>query len=280
MQKTKKTFSKKWLPSRSPETEENRTKQSRTQNIISTNKLDSLRESHEISALQVPIAHGCSRVSLKPGGSCSLCPIPIPMESGPGPTSKPQRRRKWFLLLTFTLLLSTLLLLITIFTSSMSPRYYRLYRAPVEMKSVPRFVEPEMKVSRTSTDPIPRLAYLISGSSDSGKWKSWRHQLLVSNIIILLSYQIPPEIDALSILQISFSLVFFEFRGQNTIILRYSYFWIDQFKIAFWRCISFFITAQSTACWIDCSKGRISRIEKEMKSACLKVRTLLVCNKE
>lgn len=88
------------------------------------------------------------------------------MESGP--VSKPQKIRKWFLLLTFTLLLSTLLLLITILNSSTSLQY-KLYRAHVEKWSLPRFVESKVKVSRTSTDPIPRLAYLISGSSGSGK---------------------------------------------------------------------------------------------------------------
>ncbi|OWM87976.1 beta-glucuronosyltransferase GlcAT14B-like [Punica granatum] len=84
------------------------------------------------------------------------------------PIAKPSKRRKWFLLLTLTLLLSTLLLLITIFSSSTWSQY-KLHRVRVEKPPLPSFAESKLKVLPTSTDPIPRLAYLISGSRGSGQ---------------------------------------------------------------------------------------------------------------
>ncbi|KAL6226361.1 hypothetical protein ACLB2K_000323 [Fragaria x ananassa] len=79
-------------------------------------------------------------------------------------TSKTQKRKKWFLPLVLSLLLSTFLIFITVFTSSSSSAS-RLYKTHVR-NNVPHFVESnsKLKVSDTNKDPVPRLAYLISGS--------------------------------------------------------------------------------------------------------------------
>lgn len=79
-------------------------------------------------------------------------------------TSKTQKRKKWFLPLVLSLLLSTFLIFITVFTSSSSTAS-RLYKTHVR-NDVPHFVESnsKLKVSDTNKAPVPRLAYLISGS--------------------------------------------------------------------------------------------------------------------
>ncbi|XP_068344809.1 beta-glucuronosyltransferase GlcAT14B-like [Pyrus communis] len=81
-------------------------------------------------------------------------------------TNKPQKKKKWFLPLVLSLLLSTLLIFITVFTSSSasSSRFSR----PHVKNHLPHFVESKLKISETSKDPVPRLAYLISGSAGDG----------------------------------------------------------------------------------------------------------------
>ncbi|KAF4347792.1 beta-glucuronosyltransferase GlcAT14B [Cannabis sativa] len=81
--------------------------------------------------------------------------------------NKQQKKKKWFLPLVLSLLLSTLLVFITVFTS-FSSSSSKLYKTPVK-KEVPRFVESKLRISDTSKDPIPRLAYLISGSMGDGR---------------------------------------------------------------------------------------------------------------
>ncbi|BFG40076.1 hypothetical protein CerSpe_263500 [Prunus speciosa] len=82
-------------------------------------------------------------------------------------TNKPQKKKKWFLPLVLSLLLSTLLIFVTVFTSSSSSSS-RLYKTRVK-NELPHFVESKLKVSATSKDPVPRLAYLISGSMGDGE---------------------------------------------------------------------------------------------------------------
>ncbi|VVA10731.1 PREDICTED: beta-glucuronosyltransferase [Prunus dulcis] len=82
-------------------------------------------------------------------------------------TNKPQKKKNWFLPLVLSLLLSTLLIFITVFTSSRSSSS-RLYKTRVK-NELPHFVESKLKVSATSKDPVPRLAYLISGSMGDGE---------------------------------------------------------------------------------------------------------------
>ncbi|GLT26177.1 hypothetical protein SLA2020_012610 [Shorea laevis] len=85
-------------------------------------------------------------------------------------TNKPQqqpKKKSWLLILTFSLLLSTLLITITV-TSTSSLLYYA--RSSASGKNpVPEFVESKLHVAPTSPDPVPRLAYLISGSAGDGE---------------------------------------------------------------------------------------------------------------
>ncbi|GMI88603.1 GlcA transferase 14B [Hibiscus trionum] len=77
------------------------------------------------------------------------------------------KKKTWFLLLTFSLLLSTLLIIISLTsTSSTSLLNYTHSRKP--KPPLPQFVESKLHVAPTSLDPVPRLAYLISGSAGDG----------------------------------------------------------------------------------------------------------------
>ncbi|XP_048134227.1 beta-glucuronosyltransferase GlcAT14B-like isoform X2 [Rhodamnia argentea] len=83
--------------------------------------------------------------------------------------TKPHKKKKWFLLLVSALALSTLLVFFAVFTSSAASYPSRFFhRAHVE-RELPVFVETKLKVSATLDDPIPRLAYLISGSMGDGE---------------------------------------------------------------------------------------------------------------
>ncbi|XP_061358520.1 beta-glucuronosyltransferase GlcAT14B-like [Gastrolobium bilobum] len=81
-------------------------------------------------------------------------------------TSKKQKKKKWFLPLVFSLLISTLLILVSIFISSKSSS--QLYGIPL-IKEIPYFVESKLRVSPTSTNTVPRIVYLISGSVGDGE---------------------------------------------------------------------------------------------------------------
>ncbi|KAM2638910.1 hypothetical protein TB1_025521 [Malus domestica] len=81
-------------------------------------------------------------------------------------TNKPQKKKKWFLPLVVSLLLSTLLIFITVFTSSSSSS--AIFYRPRVKQHLPHFVESKLKISETSKNPVPRLAYLISGSVGDG----------------------------------------------------------------------------------------------------------------
>ncbi|TKY73188.1 Xylosyltransferase 1 [Spatholobus suberectus] len=75
-------------------------------------------------------------------------------------------KKKWFLPLVLSLLISTFLILVSVFVSSNSSSQRR--HSPVP-KEVPRFVESKLSVSPTSTNAVPRIAYLISGSMGDGE---------------------------------------------------------------------------------------------------------------
>ncbi|PON88987.1 Glycosyl transferase [Trema orientale] len=81
--------------------------------------------------------------------------------------NKQHKKKKWFLPLVLSLVLSTLLVFITVFTSSSSSSS-KLYKTQVK-NELPRFVESKLRISDTSKDPIPKLAYLISGSMGDGE---------------------------------------------------------------------------------------------------------------
>lgn len=80
-----------------------------------------------------------------------------------------QQRKKWFLPLVLSLLLLTLLILFSIFVSSDSSSLLYLYRTRGRVEE-PRFVESKLRVSSiSSSDSVPRIAYLISGSVGDGE---------------------------------------------------------------------------------------------------------------
>ncbi|TKY54871.1 Xylosyltransferase 1 [Spatholobus suberectus] len=80
-----------------------------------------------------------------------------------------QQKKKWFLPLVLSLLLSTLLIIFSIVVSSDSSSLLHFYRTRVRVDE-PRFVESKLRVSATSSsDSVPRIAYLISGSMGDGE---------------------------------------------------------------------------------------------------------------
>ncbi|XP_052729959.1 beta-glucuronosyltransferase GlcAT14B isoform X1 [Vigna angularis] len=80
-----------------------------------------------------------------------------------------QQRKKWFLPLVLSLLLLTLLILFSIFVSTDSSSLLYLYRTRGRVEE-PRFVESKLRVSSTSSsESVPRIAYLISGSVGDGE---------------------------------------------------------------------------------------------------------------
>lgn len=82
-------------------------------------------------------------------------------------TNKPQKKKNWFLPLVLSLFFSTVLVFVSVFTSSSSPSL-QFYKTHVK-NDVPKFVESKLRISATSNDPVPRLAYLISGSIGDGE---------------------------------------------------------------------------------------------------------------
>ncbi|KAG5564489.1 hypothetical protein RHGRI_000613 [Rhododendron griersonianum] len=75
-------------------------------------------------------------------------------------TKAQQKKRNWLLPLVFSLLTSTLLIILSLFTPSNPFR-----QTPIRtQEQAPLFVESKINISPTGTNPIPRLAYLISGS--------------------------------------------------------------------------------------------------------------------
>lgn len=80
-------------------------------------------------------------------------------------TLKQQKKTKWFISLVFSLILSSLL----IFTSILVSNNLLLlpFSQPIIIK--PTFVESKLSISSTSKNPIPRIAYLISGSIGDGE---------------------------------------------------------------------------------------------------------------
>ncbi|MBA0710263.1 hypothetical protein Golax_025250, partial [Gossypium laxum] len=79
------------------------------------------------------------------------------------------KKKTWFLLLTFSLLLSTLLITISITsTSSTTPSLLNYAHNRKPKPPLPQFVESKLHVASISPNPIPKLAYLISGSAGDG----------------------------------------------------------------------------------------------------------------
>ncbi|XP_004508507.1 beta-glucuronosyltransferase GlcAT14B-like [Cicer arietinum] len=84
-------------------------------------------------------------------------------------TNKQNKKKKWFLPLIFSLILSTFLILLSIFISSDSSSLLYLSRSRAT-NDTPHFVESKLRISSTSpTNSVPRIAYLISGSTGDGE---------------------------------------------------------------------------------------------------------------
>ncbi|XP_054805039.1 beta-glucuronosyltransferase GlcAT14B-like [Prosopis cineraria] len=81
-------------------------------------------------------------------------------------SNKLLKKKKWFVPLVFSLVLSTLLIFVSVFVSSSSS--FQFYRIRVT-KDVPHFVESKLRVSPTLDNSLPRIAYLISGSTGDGE---------------------------------------------------------------------------------------------------------------
>ncbi|KAE8687900.1 Slow growth 1-like protein [Hibiscus syriacus] len=78
------------------------------------------------------------------------------------------KKKSWFLLLTFSLLLSTLLIIISL-TSTSSISSFLIHAHTRRPKTpLPLFVESKLHAAPTSSNPVPKLAYLISGSAGEG----------------------------------------------------------------------------------------------------------------
>ncbi|KAE9609714.1 putative glucuronosyltransferase [Lupinus albus] len=78
------------------------------------------------------------------------------------------KKKTWFVSLILSLLISTILILLSIFISSDSSSLLHLYRTRL-ITHIPHFVESKLSLSPTSsTNSVPRIAYLISGSTGDG----------------------------------------------------------------------------------------------------------------
>ncbi|GMH30708.1 hypothetical protein Nepgr_032551 [Nepenthes gracilis] len=80
--------------------------------------------------------------------------------------NRPQKKQKWFFFLVLSLLVSSLLIFLSFLISYTSTSFHKTSFPDPE---APYFVESRLKISPTSKDPIPRIAYLISGSRGDGE---------------------------------------------------------------------------------------------------------------
>uniref|UniRef100_A0A2P2KKU2 Uncharacterized protein MANES_06G048700 n=1 Tax=Rhizophora mucronata TaxID=61149 RepID=A0A2P2KKU2_RHIMU len=97
--------------------------------------------------------------------------IKLPMETNSNKLQ--QKKQRWFLLFMSSLLFSTILVLLTMSSSSSSSLTQILYlqrhgNRKHLLHEIPHFVESKMPKPQTLMPAMPRLAYLISGSSGDG----------------------------------------------------------------------------------------------------------------
>ncbi|GAB4828292.1 Beta-glucuronosyltransferase GlcAT14B [Ancistrocladus abbreviatus] len=88
------------------------------------------------------------------------------MDCSVGSINKSQKKQQWFLILVLSLLVSSLLIFLSLFSSYTSSPFYK---TPVQNPETPFFVESSLLISSISKSPIPRIAYLISGSAGDGE---------------------------------------------------------------------------------------------------------------
>lgn len=78
--------------------------------------------------------------------------------------TNPLKKTKWLLPLVFALFISSVLILFTLFSAN------PFHQSPEKPPKVPVFVESKLRLPDTRpSSRIPRLAYLISGSSGDGE---------------------------------------------------------------------------------------------------------------
>lgn len=78
------------------------------------------------------------------------------------------KKKKWFLPLIFSLIISAFLLLLSTFISLKSTSQLYYSHTPQTQVTPPNFVESKLTVSPSSSNTVPRIAYLISGSKGDG----------------------------------------------------------------------------------------------------------------
>ncbi|KAI3891082.1 hypothetical protein MKW98_007387 [Papaver atlanticum] len=102
---------------------------------------------------------------MKNSNSSILSRLLIQMET----LKQQKKKKKWIFISLFILLSSSLLILTSILANNnlnLRPRNNNSQKTPTEK---PSFVESKLSILPTSTNPVPRLAYLISGSSGDGE---------------------------------------------------------------------------------------------------------------
>ncbi|KAI3694818.1 hypothetical protein L1987_77799 [Smallanthus sonchifolius] len=113
-------------------------------------------------------------------------------------TSKPLRKKTCFLPLILSLLTSSILIAFSLFfTSSSNPLHHLQSKSKTLQSQTPVFVESKLNISPTNPDStVPKLAYLISGSS--GDVESLKRTLRalyhpLNQYVVHLDLESPPE---------------------------------------------------------------------------------------
>jgi len=91
------------------------------------------------------------------------------MDGSNNKASQIQKRKKWFFLLAITLLIFFTLLTCSNSKNPFSKTPLKPSSSTHNKSPTPQFVESKMKISPTLNNPVPRLAYLISGSRGDGE---------------------------------------------------------------------------------------------------------------
>lgn len=91
------------------------------------------------------------------------------MDGSNNKASQIQKRKKWFFLLAITLLICFSLLTCFNFKNPFSKTLLKPTSSTHDKTPTPQFVESKLKISPTLKNPVPRLAYLISGSRGDGE---------------------------------------------------------------------------------------------------------------
>ncbi|KAF6152745.1 hypothetical protein GIB67_021405 [Kingdonia uniflora] len=80
-------------------------------------------------------------------------------------TTKQPKKKKWVLPLVISLILSSLVVITSFFT----PKGFIPFYQPTPVTPKPVFIESKLKPASLRVNPVPRIAYLISGSTGDGE---------------------------------------------------------------------------------------------------------------